>query len=420
MKLLPLSLCLFLSISSIACSSSDSGNPADVAVGDSADSTADLPGQDVADSNASTDQNEPDSGNDVADLGAEDVTQDVAEEDVTPDSTPLDTPDSADTASYPWSVTCGDVPIIGPQGDQVTPACKECVDTTCCTQAEACAANTDCMAMRVCMAECSDSTCIEGCWNQYPAAQTVASAFTKCRSEACIAFCSDTKCFGAVEAVEPEKDEYVMTMHLATTPDGVAVAGATVRFCPTGDVMCENPVSTTTSSATGDASLAVPSAAWGVDGYLEISGPTIVTQLYHGFRYTNIVSLLGNYYSPMLPAIFTPGTINLIASLGEFTVDEGDAIVFFSTRGCAETYMANVAVSTPQADANTKVIYMSGGMPSTVLTKSSSDASGAIFNLPTSPSTVTINASFEGTVFSTLQVVVRPNAITSLDLVPTP
>jgi len=365
-----------------------------------------LPPEDAKDTSEADQQTPPDA-TDVVDL-ATDTAEDTAL-------------DVADVASTPWTLTCGDIPILGPQGDLVSPECKNCVDTECCDLAEACAADADCKQMRDCMAVCDDSTCIDQCWTTYAAAQTLASAFTACRSTTCYAYCADTLCFGKVEAKQPEKEPYAVSLYLATTPDGNPVEGATIKHCANDDADCTNPLSTATSDGEGMASVLIPVSPSGYEGYLEISGPTIRTVLFHGFRYTNLGAITGNYINPTLPTIFPQSTINLISSMGNVTVDDSRAIIFFSTRGCAEAPLGNVTVTTAASDAQTKTVYISGGMPSTTATMTtSSDGSGVLFNVPTTSATTTVSGSFGGVTFSTLTVHVRPGTITTLDVVPTP
>lgn len=410
---------LGVSLSLAACGGSNSSDKADVAGLDAADdASSDVLGDDVDSPRSDVAGPDMDATLDLtADLsdvqGDQDVAPDAAED------TAGDQQD--DVPSLPYSTACDGFPVLGPQGKILTSECLECVEGNCCDLAAVCQANAECMAIRLCQAACQDSTCQTDCHNAHPDGQTDSINFAVCRSSKCLHPCSYTQCFGTVQAVEPSLPQYSLALMLTTTPDGNAVSGATVKHCDDDDAACAEPTTTATSNASGKANITVPSCNHGVDGYLEISSETILTTLYHPVRYVDTQLYSGSMFNPIYPSLFSQSTVDLISSLAGVQVDASRSVVFLSTRDCEEKGLGGAEVTVSNADAQTKVVYIQGGMPSTSLTETAyGDFSAVIFNVPADQDLVHVVATYDGAQFSSIPVHVRPGVVTTLDVVPTP
>lgn len=75
------------------------------------------------------------------------------------------------------------------------PACKDCLDSSCCSQAGACAASTDCSAMIECARKCPNpgdtgSTCVQDCAKAHNLGGTSCNGLILCMGTSCSTVCS--------------------------------------------------------------------------------------------------------------------------------------------------------------------------------------------------------------------------------------
>ncbi len=81
---------------------------------------------------------------------------------------------------------------VGPSTDQGVALCGDCDSTYCCTEIQACSAQTDCQLLQTCLLRCeaTDRPCVNACSNLYPAGVTNYNNLTNCASFECSQACS--------------------------------------------------------------------------------------------------------------------------------------------------------------------------------------------------------------------------------------
>lgn len=67
--------------------------------------------------------------------------------------------------------------------------CTNCMQTQCGSQLSACQANSSCMSIIQCAANCTDQTCLDSCVSSYPSGASAFNAFYGCISEMCYIEC---------------------------------------------------------------------------------------------------------------------------------------------------------------------------------------------------------------------------------------
>ena len=90
----------------------------------------------------------------------------------------------------------------------VTPACEECRATSCCDEAQLCAADADCRAWLECNDACdpTDAACRNTCWETLPA-EPVKANYAACAQRECSGICVPAECtadFGYEDAEDAE------------------------------------------------------------------------------------------------------------------------------------------------------------------------------------------------------------------------
>jgi hypothetical protein len=64
----------------------------------------------------------------------------------------------------------------------VTPACNDCLNTSCCSQSQACAAEAECTGLLTCQVECpqGDQACLQACIDAAPVGAPLLESFDDC------------------------------------------------------------------------------------------------------------------------------------------------------------------------------------------------------------------------------------------------
>ncbi len=340
---------------------------------------------------------------------------------VAPDSLPVgetaaEVDDAATDVTLPYGATCGGVPILGAQGANSTAECKACMDASCCNAAEACAASPDCIGFRICFATCPDDPCKDACDDQFPNGMDESDAVAECRNTNCWSECNNYSCIGNVTYPEPTVDTYDVAFVLTDLMSGAGIDGALVAVCAFDDVDCENPLDEGLSMADGSLTITVPSAPTGLGAYIQIVA--------EGYP-----DVLGYYPVPPGSTTYTSGdptylsmvstqTLGLLSDMVGITPDPARGHVIFRFWDCVGFSAGGIVASVDTADASTKVVYLAGGMPSETLTSTDDPGDGAIMNIPVGKAVVSGNVEADKAMLGKLNVIIRPGAVTAINVVP--
>lgn len=321
------------------------------------------------------------------------------------------------------TVTCDNLPIAGPQGPVATDDCKTCVDVACCNEAKACAANPDCMNLRLCYAlECMVDECGEQCHPQHPNGMADSEVFDVCLDDNCPEVCAkpaNIDCAGSVVWPQPATATYEYTYGIEEAITELRVEGATVKICAFSDPECTTPETQGTTDADGKVTLTIPAGPQGLDGYVEISSPTIITTLgFYSYPDNEVIykdKLQEHFYMVMSPTVF-----GMLMDLSGVTMDTDRGHLIFSSDDCELDTAMGFSAGVSTADQDTIAVYMLGGAPTQSITATSSEGTGGVINVPPGNATVTTTHEPTGTKIGELPVIFRKGAITSVILGPTP
>ncbi|MBN1773741.1 MAG: hypothetical protein JXB32_20940 [Deltaproteobacteria bacterium] len=109
--------------------------------------------------------------------------------------------DAEDTPDTPVGVCPGVAPHLSPD-------CETCRGTRCCWQAQACAADPDCLAWLTCEDACepTDVVCQDRCWTTHRA-DVMKSEYMACRQRECSGICSAEECSADYGYFDARDDE---------------------------------------------------------------------------------------------------------------------------------------------------------------------------------------------------------------------
>jgi hypothetical protein len=314
--------------------------------------------------------------------------------------------------------SCGNLPVLGPQGHTVDAKCLACTDAKCCAEGTACGANAECKAMRECYLGCTDSKCISDCVAAHPDGDKADLAFSGCRRTNCAVECASWSCLGSVTWPAPTTKTAELTLTLSEYRTGMVVSGATVKVCKLDDAACASPLSSGTTGADGKVKVTVNTAASGVDGYFEISSPDLVTILSY-VRFLDPKQFIAD--GALFPIVFSKDTFALLAGVAGITPDDARGHVGFLTRDCSSSSAAGVSAALSTADASSQLLYITpDGLPSSSITATTTAAFGAFVNVPPGASKITGTVAATGQKLGSVDVQVRAGAFTTVNLVPSP
>lgn len=194
--------------------------------------------------------------------------------------------------------------------------------------------------------------------------------------------------------------------------------GLTVQACPNLDTECTSPVGEAVTDASGSFTLSLEE---GFRGHLFVPPPADDPQL---------APLKAHFYPPPSsdPAVpLRPGLVVMayqvlggLAMLAGRELQPGTGHISFSALDCQGLPLDGVTVSSASSTVDTLVAYLgASGQPDLALSGTGSTGEGVIINVPTG--FITIRGIHEtGDLIFEQSVIVAPDTITSVPIVPSP
>ena len=220
-------------------------------------------------------------------------------------------------------------------------------------------------------------------------------------------------------AAPPPDADVAVTMALfdPVTPapgrNGKPLPGIVIRGCAKLDVVCANPiVASVTTDADGNAKLAIPA---GFDGYLELTGPSIVPALWYFSPLPDAEAAPRSYNVGLL----SPASFSQIAATVGASIDDTAGHSFNFALDCARSYgtFGSGVSFTPSATrTGTRSFYLINGLPSTTATTTDGSGVGGFVNLK--PGVLTITGDLAGQRTGSVSVLIRAGVITYSPIAP--
>ncbi len=316
---------------------------------------------------------------------------------------------------------CGGVSQLA--DPDAAPSCESCISDNYCKAGEACATSPDCQTYMRCRNTCLTGDCIGACSIDHDAGVALYSTLLLALAGRCQQSCDvggNWSCVGHVQWPTAKTDTRVLTVTFVNIVGGEPMAGVSVKMC--GGADCSPPIDTGTSDANGtvhltDTTSATNGQGYGLNGYLDVSGPNVYPALvYWGFPLSEGDALFGTPI-PLFPAdqwtTFTQGTIS---------VDPTRGTIAAAALDCLGDQATGVSFSATGVgfDQETSVRYLQGTSISPTATHTDHAGIGFVFNVPTGSVDVTATPVGLGQVYSMNTVQVRQGTLTEVGMSPTP
>jgi hypothetical protein len=319
------------------------------------------------------------------------------------------------------SAACGALPILGDFSGEHGPipdTCTSCVNTQCCSQAMACAADAQCKAWKDCQeAAGTYAAAINGsgttCKVPTGSSLQLNGAFNTCRAK-CDA-CLDLRCVGKPF---PTPSESSFAFHLTTTnySAGTPLAGVNVKVCALSDTSCATPLQTGATAQDGTIDLMGPSAGGGLGYYMMFAdGGAAPTSTF--LRVTDFTTAL----SAKVPALtfsdglLDPNTWSLLRGQFNLPADPGmRSRLSVTAYSCGFVNLQGATVTSSAADSSTHFAYVANGIPSTTATQTDTTGIAAWEDHPAGPTTITVTKA--GQTLATANVNVPPGMVVVVGL----
>ncbi len=316
---------------------------------------------------------------------------------------------------------CG-LPVV-PTYPDAAAGCATCVAGKLCTGARACSTSLQCETVSQCLANCSTVDCHDSCL-----ALDDSGTFASLEIGfvgACLKACDlgdFWSCVGQVSWPLLPPGDQDLTFTLTDSTSGEPVVGATVLGCDVADETCATPLAHATSDAAGRAFLVLPHQSvqnFGFAGYVDIAPAADAAAEEHQLFFPSCPQTVPHAQVPfsMLSRV---GFADLASSAG-VTPDPARGQIAVQAVDCFLAPASNVVFSAEGIDAETRLVYLAGGILQT--SASATDISGVAFllDVPTG-NTITLKATPKttGKVSSTVTVFTRPGVLTSVLALPTP
>jgi len=323
-------------------------------------------------------------------------------------------PDGGAKQSFDVShLSCGNLPAR-PADYRERPApdaCIAAVEASCCSQAEACAADPDCLARVECYAKCGNdfAVCASQCDVTNPA-NDLAKAWSTCEG----LFhpeCADLSCVGQPPPKPPETTQR-MPIHLGHFGSPAPMDGVRLRVCALDDDSCDKPLFEATTDENGDAVLDLPPGRAGVDTYLEATGAATTPSLLFPHWIPGLESLSWFLYDAVVGA-----------ARGAIGVPDNPerGLVAVQIKSCGYAQMAGMKFASSAADQDTVLRYASNNFPSQTATMSDGiGIAGNLGNHPAGRTTITATDAATGTPYGSRDIMVRAGYMTLVTVWPSP
>ena len=231
----------------------------------------------------------------------------------------------------------------------------------------------------------------------------------------------DYQCLGNVPTPPaPTSTYFTVTNTYLDVSSGVATpaVGLTVKVCLATDAPCATPQDTSTTDASGHANLTVPAGASGFDGYFDVTGPSADGGTILETIVFSSVPVLASGYGPTTNVETAEAFQQSVAALGTLDATRAQLIVVDDACRSTPAFGASLAVSSADSATKTGYVGASGIEAGASTFPVNAEALAYVVNVPGASTTLT--TTFGGRVVNELDVVLRPNVLSTVFLDATP
>jgi hypothetical protein len=231
----------------------------------------------------------------------------------------------------------------------------------------------------------------------------------------------DYECLGDVPPPPaPSSTYFEVTNTYLDVSSGVATpaVGLTVKVCLATDAPCATPQDTSTTDASGHANLTVPAGASGFDGYFDVTGPSADGGTILETIVFSSVPVLASGYGPTTNVETAEAFQQSVAALGTLDATRAQLIVVDDACRSTPAFGASLAVSSADSATKTGYVGASGIEAGASTFPVNAEALAYVVNVPGASTTLT--TTFGGRVVNELDVVLRPNVLSTVFLDATP
>jgi hypothetical protein len=337
--------------------------------------------------------------------------------DIQPNSPILDTCLAAN-CNDACGMKCGMSTAFAPA--EAAQACEDCLNRSC-GATTACTKDLGCQLVGHCIASCPTPDCRTECLQGDAGALFVTQAATA--GLLCLQPCDIGdlwSCIGKVSWPLAQQGPSDVTLTLTDQSTGAGIAAIFVKACPPGtDRSCTTPDSMGTTDSRGNVTLSLPTVtgtAYGFWGYFDLAMPVPPPQMLHYLYFLSYP--LSIEHAKLSVGIYSPGDLASLLAIPTFTPDPARGNLEVIATDCLTIPAQNVTFTAHGIDTKTQVIYRQGPYLNAAAT--ATDRSGTVFFLNAPPVPIKVEATPVpvGTVSSTVNVFVRPGALTIVHAIP--
>lgn len=322
----------------------------------------------------------------------------------------------AGPAQPPVRSSCANMPILDDRWKDTSEACKSCVDSECCDEAQACADNPKCKELWECRARCVSpfDGCIADCNAAAGAPLPIENGpLVTCRNGC--APCIDVTSCSKGPWPAPPKPSYPAKLRLSNFSSGVVFPKAHIKVCKTEDTECQAPVSEGVTDDSGNVDIEVPASPAYTDAYIEVSGPNVQPSMIYVRGYHAQEKLESGVLN--LSTLDTATAGALLGSLGAAADQTQLGAVTALAYSCGDRGVLGLTAASGGASPSTIRSYLVRGVPAASATATDGGGGVVFADHPLGPTSVTMTDA-SGAVFGSADGFVRPGFLTVIYVLP--
>jgi hypothetical protein len=234
------------------------------------------------------------------------------------------------------------------------------------------------------------SLSLAACAGSVSASPTDSSQASVAGDWSCVAAAAQDGTQSTVRPGAPSGDSFVV--HFREAYSGADVGGVAVTACALFDRSCTWPLAHARADDLGLVTLNVPGGLGAFNGYLEVSGPAMAT---------NLVFVAGRRPAAGSTAVdlevYTPTALGITATLAGVTLDPQRGVVRVDAHDCADAAARGIAVVISTSGAGTVTAYSTGGGAALSPDALATDDTGVVFGFGAPEGSLGIAARQTGT-----------------------